>query len=138
MKRTSSSVLGLAALVAAAGLLAGCGDTSEPTTAKTTTTASPTPTLTPAASSSATPTPAPKPLPRCSSVWVADKRLPGGYHGCSPAGAWKASDRYYCESGQVLVTFQNHFYAARTGRIFHDDDVRHDATFHHKLDTCRG
>jgi len=134
MKRAGS--LGLAALVAGLVLLAGCGNAGTP--AANAKPKSPTPAA--SSSSPATPStaPKPKPLPRCSDIWVADKRLPGGYHGCAPAGPLPNADQYYCESGQVLVTFQNHFFAARTGRIFHSDDVRHDSRWHQKLTTCRG
>lgn len=120
--------------MASAALLAGCGDASTPAAEK-----KPSPVATTTAPAATSPTPKPvKPMPRCGKVWVAGKRLPGGYRGCAPAGVLPAVDRYYCESGQVLVTFQNHYYAAKTGKIFYSDDVRHDSSWHRKLTTCRG
>ena len=135
MKRASS----LSAVALAAGLLlAGCGNATGPSAE-----AKPkSPSMSATSSSPSTPTtapsPTPKPLPKCSDIWVAGKRLPGGYRGCAPAGVLAQRDRYYCESGQVLVTFKNHFFAAKTGKIFSSADVRNDSRWKQKLTTCRG
>lgn len=54
--------------------------------------------------------------PSCDEVWSADT-LPDDYQGCVEDGALVEADRIDCESGQVLVTYGDRYYAVLGGPI---------------------
>lgn len=51
--------------------------------------------------------------PLCEDVWVAEQALPGTYQGCSEGSTWVEADSQRCDSGQVIVTYADRFYAAK-------------------------
>lgn len=51
--------------------------------------------------------------PRCEDVWVAGESLPGRYTGCSDGSTWVGADSQRCDSGQVIVTYIDRYYAAK-------------------------
>jgi hypothetical protein len=97
------------ALVGAVAL-AGCGSESGGGSAsESTTSAAPSPT-----ESEASPVPD---GPACGEVWQDGRTLPGGYKGCREGDAYVRAERRYCEFGKPLITYADHFYAVRAGRI---------------------
>lgn len=74
----------------------------------------------------------------CSSVWKAGARLPASYPGCNQGNTSVAADRLGCSSGQRLVRFDNHWWAAAGGVIHHVRDLQHDQTYIHSAQVCRG
>lgn len=105
--------------------LGGCGtarDTSSDPTPEPTESTSPAPTLR---------------EPLCADVWVDGQALPKDYEGCSTEDGWVEADARHCESGQVLVTFDDRFYAAKGFRV---NDVggslSASAKYHHAVSSC--
>lgn len=97
-------------LLAAMLLASGCGErdgSAGPADSDATTGS------TPSATAS---TPAPRPMPSCSQVWVADKRFPQSYRGCETQDGTVVSKPIRCESGQLLHTFRDRFYAVAGGK----------------------
>lgn len=74
----------------------------------------------------------------CSSVWKAGARLPASYPGCNQGNTSVAADRLGCSSGQRLVRFDNHWWAAAGGVIHQARDLKHDQTYIHSAQVCRG
>jgi hypothetical protein len=74
--------------------------------------------------------------PGCASVWQVGQKLPGRYAGCLAGDTAVAADKRICESGQVLVTFRDSFYAVRGGLIARADNLRTDKAYRGKLHRC--
>lgn len=74
----------------------------------------------------------------CDSVWKAGERLPASYPGCNQGTTSVAADRLGCSSGQRLVRYDNHWWAAAGGVIHHSRDLIHDRTYIHSAQVCRG
>jgi len=55
--------------------------------------------------------------PACDEVWVDGEDLPEAYGGCSQDGTWVKAEIRRCESGQVLVTFDDRYYGAKGFRV---------------------
>jgi hypothetical protein len=100
---------GLPVIACLLGLwLGGCGEEpADPSTSE-------------RAGSSDTASSAPAPDgPACAEIWVDGEALPEGYHGCVQGDAWVKAAVSRCDSGQVLVTFDNRFYGAK-GAVVND------------------
>jgi hypothetical protein len=91
-------------LLLAALVLAGCGDDSSDTGADG---------GTPSGSESPSTTPE---GPECSEVWSGDT-LPKNYDGCVRDSEMVAADKRSCASGQVVVTFDDRYYAVLGGPV---------------------
>ena len=109
----------LLALVAVAALLTGCGEESAPNAADD-----------PTSSASATPT---NTTPACEDIWVEGEMLPETYDGC---GGTDASPTV-CESGQMLFTYADSFYATPGGKIAKaDPPLKDDQGYQDILTAC--
>lgn len=109
MRRGSLSVL--ACLL---GLwLGGCGGDAEGPAQATESPAESAP-----ASDSSSSTPVPD-GPACDEVWVDGADLPGGYRGCVDDDTWVKAATTRCDSGQVLVTYDDRYYGAK-GAVVND------------------
>jgi hypothetical protein len=127
---------GAVAMVAAAGVLAGCGSGSssavDPSAGQSTAgSSSPSPSQTTSSSMASD-------LPACGEVWQAGAKLPDNYRGCLQGTNETRADRLGCSSGQRMVRFDNHWYAVLGGRIHHSRDLVHDAQYLHSVRVCRG
>jgi len=89
-------------------VLSGCGDD---------TTVEPDATPESTASSTGT-TPVPD-GPACEEVWADGLDLPRSYRGCVEGSAWVAADSRRCESGQVIVIYDDRYYGAK-GAVVND------------------
>lgn len=92
-------------------LLAGCGNGSDDVAKDPVASASST---SPAASPSSS---APADLPACGSIWKAGSTIPHGYQGCLQGGKVVKAQKQPCESGQVIVTFEDKFYGVKGGPV---------------------
>lgn len=123
-----------AGLVLAAGL-AGCGEESgseatEEPTSQGSSTDEPT-TAEPSTSESA------EPAVLCDEVWVAGQPLPEKYRGCQDGDRWVEAFVYHCSSGQRLITFGRHFYAAKGGSVVETaTPLARDPDFKRLMATC--
>lgn len=126
MRRTAGTVLAAAILT----LLAGCGD-DEPTTASD-------PSAGPEESSTPTEgeTADLPDWPSCAEVWVDGADLAQGYKGCLDGGAAVKADRQACSSGQVLVTYDDRFYAVLGGPVNETDGLAQDSHFRSAKQSC--
>lgn len=57
--------------------------------------------------------------PDCAEIWVDGQDLSWGYRGCVLDGTWVKADTTECESGQVLVVYDDRFYGAK-GAVVND------------------
>lgn len=123
-------------MVAAAGVLAGCGSGSssavDPSAGQSTAGSS-----SPSASQTTSGSTA-SDLPACGEVWQAGAKLPHNYRGCVQGTNETRADRLGCSSGQRMVRFDNHWYAVLGGRIHHSRDLVHDEQYLHSVRVCRG
>jgi hypothetical protein len=55
--------------------------------------------------------------PACDEIWVDGEDLPKKYAGCSQGGTWVKAEVRRCESGQILVTFDDRYYGAKGFRV---------------------
>ncbi len=55
--------------------------------------------------------------PLCADVWVPGQDVPEEYEGCSDDSGWVPADEFLCDSGQLLVTYGDRFYAATGARV---------------------
>jgi hypothetical protein len=112
MRRSARSLLGVIVLLGAVSL-AGCGSESstgeDGSAAESTSNASSSPSASEASS-------VPE-GPACDAVWQDGATLPGRYRGCRQDDTYVKADKRYCEFGKPLITFEDHFYAVRAGRI---------------------
>jgi hypothetical protein len=106
----------VAALALTSAVLAGCGDSKSSNAGD-----DPTPTRTPTTAVVDTPTGSPTPdgTPQCDEVWKADGKLPGAYKLCYEGPTAVKSSTDYCEFGKRIFTYDDHFYAVRSGTIHH-------------------
>lgn len=118
-----------AGTVLAAALLVSCGEATPDAAEEPTTGASETPSETPSESpteptESTTEEPS-RTEPACDDVWVDGEKLPRSYAGCYVAedDRWVQAFVYRCSSGQRMVTFGRHFYAAK-GEVITESEVR--------------
>lgn len=88
--------------------LAACGDETADTGASSGSAAT--------ATDSATPTESVR-EPLCSAVWTVGQDVPEGYEGCSDETGWVPADEYLCDSGQLLVTYADRYYAATGAQV---------------------
>ncbi len=103
--------------MAAALLLASCGEESSTGDDAGDDTSSESTSGSASESASETTDPATADWPACDEVWVDGAEIPGRYKGClSDEGPVKA-DKFLCSSGQVLVMFDDHFYGVTGGPV---------------------
>ncbi len=57
--------------------------------------------------------------PACKEVWADGSDLPRSYRGCVEGSAWVAADSRRCESGQVIVIYDDRYYGAK-GAVVND------------------
>ena len=123
MRRTAAAALTSALLL----LLAACGD-DEPTTASD-----------PAGESSGPTGGAGEDLPdwpSCEEVWVAEGTLPKGYKGCLDGGTAVKADKQACSSGQVLVVYDDRYYAVVGGPVNETDGLAEDSKYRSAKQSC--
>jgi hypothetical protein len=111
-----------ALLLPLALLVVACGDDSESAATdpagSESTMSTDTPTATePTAEETDTPPPLPD-WPACGDVWVADAKLPLGYHGCLDGDQAVKADNLSCSSGQRIVRYEDQFFAVAGGTIY--------------------
>jgi len=109
MARLRTTMLLAATAALAATGLAGCGEedaapAAEPTAAASTSTS-------PSASTKAAPEPE-----DCQDVW-GGRKLPRSYPGCLRNGELVKAAKLFCSSGQVIVTFDDRYYAVPGGPV---------------------
>lgn len=68
-------------------------------------------------SSSESADPATADWPACDEVWVDGAEIPGRYKGCLGDEGPVKADKFLCSSGQVLVTYGEHFYGVTGGPV---------------------
>jgi hypothetical protein len=135
------AALVIACLLGVLGVSNGCGSSTSTSTAADPGSSSPTsttPTSEPSTTHHTSKGPSEPSWADCSIVWRAGERLPGSYPGCNQGNASIAADRLGCSSGQRLVRFDNHWWAAAGGVIHHSNDLMHDKTYIHSAQVCRG
>jgi len=148
----SRLVRGTAAVAVLAGLqlAAACGSddtasdseasTGAPTGSSTapSTSASVSPSA-PSTSASPSASPAPASWSGCATVWKGGARLPAAYPGCAESGTAVPAHRIDCSSGQVVVTYAEHFFAVPGGLIKHTSrELKNSPTYAAAIATCRG
>lgn len=100
----------LVAIPLGLALLTGCGDGSGDVAKD--------PVATVSTTSPASPTTSAAPdLPSCASIWKAGSKIPHGYHGCLDGADVVKAQKQSCDSGQVLVTFDDRFYGVEGGPV---------------------
>lgn len=122
--RLRAAVLSVAALGALTAGAAGCGDSPAPV-----------------AGDAVAPTIAASTGPAaraCADVWAAGNTLPGRYAGCLLDGHLVSADHQSCSSGQVLVTYDNAFYAVTGGPVQHVKDLSHSPVYKKIIRACNG
>lgn len=102
----------VAVAVSAAGLLAGCGEDSEPPLSET--------------------------LPSCEEIWTAGNTLPEDYDGCrDEEGTLQVSSVQECTKSEDRITeFGTDHYALLGGRIY--DDGKESANYQSLYQACFG
>jgi hypothetical protein len=129
---------------ALAGLLTACGDdsstaadpASSPSSAAS---ASSEPSSTATAPASESPSTPPPSGPACGKVWQEGATLTRSYQGCVEGGTYVDRDVLGCSSGQRIVRFDEHFYAALGGRIYQTESVLDkDRGYRDAVAVCRG
>ena len=139
--RRMRAALIIACLVGVLGVSNGCGSSASTSTAADPGSSSPTsktPTSEPTKTHPTSKGPSDPSWAVCSTVWKAGVRLPASYPGCNQGSTSVPADRLGCSSGQRLVRFDNHWWAAAGGEIHHSDDLRRDKTYIHSAQVCRG
>ncbi|WP_181312346.1 hypothetical protein [Nocardioides campestrisoli] len=77
--------------------------------------------------------------PACDEVWVAGKRIPGGYDGCQGEDGFVPADTLSCSSGQVLVRYDDRFYGVRGGKAkVTESTLADDDRYRDSVARCRG
>lgn len=126
MRRTAGAALAAAILT----LLAACGD-DEPTTASDPSAG---------AEESSEPTEAETTeapdWPSCADVWVDEATLPQGYKGCLDGDTAVKADRQGCSSGQVLVIYDDRFYAVLGGPVNETEGLAQDSHYRSAKQSC--
>lgn len=123
MRRRVATAVTAAALV----LLAACGD-DEPTAADDPST--------PASETSASEPPELPDWPSCDEVWVAETTLPQGYKGCLDGDTPVKADRQACSSGQVIVIYDDRFYAVLGGPVNETEGLKQDPHYRSARQSC--
>jgi hypothetical protein len=62
-------------------------------------------------------TPPPDGTPQCADVWKARAKLPEAYKFCYEGSVKKNDATDYCEFGRRIFSYDDHFYAVRSGTI---------------------
>lgn len=127
MRRTAGTALAAAILT----LLAACGD-DEPTTASDPS-AEPDQSASEPTEGETTEVPD---WPSCAEVWVAEATLPQGYKGCLDGDTAVKADRQMCSSGQVLVTYDELFYAVVGGPVNETEGLAQDSHYRSAKQSC--
>jgi hypothetical protein len=122
--RGRTAAKGCAALAFAILSLTGCGEDSGGQEAEGT----PSP-ASPSASNGA---------PDCAAVWQDGSELARPYDGCNSDGGFVATDALECSSGQRMVRYGDHFYAALGGTINEtESSLEDDRRYRRALASCR-
>lgn len=103
MRLGLSSATLLLGLALSGVVLSGCGDQAEEAAARD-----------PATASAGEPT---SREPACEDLWVDGGTIPERYGGCSEGETWVEAATQRCESGQVLVTYDDRYYGAKGSRV---------------------
>lgn len=74
--------------------------------------------------------------PSCSAVWSGDT-LPQRYQGCVADSGFVRAARQSCSSGQVIVTFDNRYYAVPGGPINDVGSLEGSAQYRQAVRRCR-
>lgn len=127
MRRTAGSALAAAILT----LLAACGD-DEPTTASDPS-AEPDDTSSQPTEGETAEVPD---WPSCAEIWVDGADLPQGYKGCLDGDTEVKADRQPCSSGQVLVTYDERFYAVVGGPVNETEGLAQDSQYRSAKQSC--
>lgn len=70
-----------------------------------------------ASESTASPTEEVPEGPACVDVWVDGAAIPSSYKGCVDTDTWVAAEITRCDSGQVLVVYDDRFYGAKGAQV---------------------
>lgn len=142
IRRTLSATALVTALVVALG---ACGDGADTATDPASGSSSPS-----TAPSSESPSQSPSPSeqsssstppsgPGCESVWKEGAKLPRGYDGCVQTDQFVKRDVLNCSSGQRIIRYDDHYYAALGGKIYQTKSVlMQDRGYRDAVAVCRG
>ncbi len=106
--------------------LVGCGG-SDPETAEDTTTTEQTSDAADAGGSG---------QPDCDEIWVDGQQLPQRYAGCLEGEETVKAEKQRCSSGQVLVTYDDRFYAVLGGPVNETDGLSDNKDYRQAESSC--
>lgn len=77
--------------------------------------------------------------PDCADVWSDGAKLPDSYAGCNAEAGFVPRDRLGCSSGQVMVRYDDRFYAVLGGTIHaSESSLSDDVRYRKAIASCRG